>query len=78
MRWGRDCRRRFGSAGATGPSGRGRGERMMQLPLGASRAPRLASSRAAAPRIGWGGGAPPALSAAWRARSCGQGETRTE
>lgn len=63
--------------GRLDPAGGGGGERMMQLPLGASRAPRLAGSRAAAPRIGWGGG-PPALGAAWRARSCGQGETRTE
>ena len=49
----------------------------MQLPLGTSRASGLAGSRAAAPRIGWGGG-PPALGAAWRARSCGQGATRAE
>lgn len=30
--------------------------RMMQRPLGTSRAPRLVGSKAAAPRIGWGGG----------------------
>lgn len=42
--------------GRPGPGCGGGGERMMQPPLGTARAPRLAGTRAAAPRIGWGCG----------------------
>lgn len=46
---------RWADQGPAGGGGGG-GVRMMQLPLCASRAPGLAGARAAAQRIGWGGG----------------------